>query len=81
MPHTPHELSDEFPEHADVIHTLKTNDSHFARLADAYHAVNREIHRAETRVDAISEEHEEELRKKRLRLKDEIAGMLAKAAV
>ena len=61
------------------IHELKSNDTHFARLADEYHEVNREIHRLETRVEAGSEEREEELRKERLRLKDEIAAILAKA--
>ncbi len=79
MTHTPHELADEFPEHTDLIHKLKTADAHFAKLADAYHEVNRDIHRAETRVEATSDEHEEELRKRRLRLKDEIAALLAKA--
>ncbi len=78
MPHTPHELADDFPDQTDLIHRLKTTDAHFAKLADAYHAVNRDIHRAETRVEATSDEHEEALRKKRLHLKDEIAAMLAK---
>ncbi len=80
MTHTPHELAEEFPEHADLIHKLKTDDAHFAKLADAYHEVNRDIHRVETRVEAASDEREEELRKQRMRLKDEIAALLAKAA-
>ena len=80
MTHTPHELAEEFPEHADLIHKLKTSDTHFAKLADAYHEINRDVHRLETRVEAASDEREEELRKKRMALKDEIAAMLAKAA-
>lgn len=79
MTHTPHELAEEFPEQAELIHELKTKDAHFAKLADAYHEVNREIHRLETRVEAASEDREEELRKQRMRLKDEIAAMLSKA--
>ena len=79
MTHTPHELTEEFPAEADLIHKLKQDDAHFAKLADAYHDVNREIHRLETRVEAASEEHEETLRKQRARLKDEIAAALAKA--
>ena len=79
MTHTPHELAEEFPEYADRIHALKTGNAHFARLAGEYHDVNREIHRLETRVETASEEHETELRRKRMRLKDEIALMLAKA--
>ncbi|MEM8771475.1 MAG: DUF465 domain-containing protein [Pseudomonadota bacterium] len=79
MAHTPHELSEEFPEESEKIHTLKMNDAHFAKLADAYHEVNREIHRIESEVDAAGDVRFEDLRKKRLQLKDEIAGMIAKA--
>ena len=79
MAHTPHELAEDFPEHASKIHDLKMNDAHFARLADEYHTVNREVHRVESGVEAASQEREEELRRTRMRLKDEIAGILAKA--
>lgn len=76
MSHTPHELADDFPEFAARIHALKTNDAHFARLADEYHDVNRAIHRAETDVEPISPTHEEDLRKRRMLLKDELYGLL-----
>jgi len=45
MSHTPHELVEEFPEHAETIHRLKEANGHFARLFDEYHQVNRAIHR------------------------------------
>ena len=77
MVHTPHELAEEFPEFADKIHDLKMNDAHFARLADEYHTTNREIHRVETGIEPGSEVREENLRKQRLRLKDEIAKILS----
>ena len=76
MSHTPHELTEEFPEAADKIHELKESNAHFARLADEYHALNREIHRIETDLDPASDEHQTELRKKRMALKDEIYAML-----
>lgn len=79
MTHTPHELAEEFPEHAAKLHDLKVSNPHFAKLADQYHEVNRAIHRFETRVEVTDDIHEEEMRKKRLALKDEIAGLLAKA--
>ncbi|MFN3689167.1 YdcH family protein [Salinarimonas sp.] len=79
MSHVPHELAEEFPEAAEKIHALKTTNAHFARLAETYHEVNREIHRIETRVEPTSEEVEQELRRKRMHLKDEIAAMLAAA--
>ena len=77
MSHTPHELAEEFPDKLDRIHTLKATDAHFRRLSDDYHTVNRAIHRAETNVEPIDRFHEEDLRKHRMRLKDEIARMLA----
>jgi uncharacterized protein YdcH (DUF465 family) len=79
MSNTPHEIAEEFPNDAEKIHALKQSDAHFARLCEEYHAVNRAIHRAETRVDAVTEEHEAELRRQRMKLKDGIAGMLAAA--
>ena len=79
MSHTPHELSEEFPEAIETIHELKTADAHFAKLADEYHEVNREIHRIETRTAPASEVYEEELRKRRLLLKDEIASRIKAA--
>ncbi|SDG17101.1 hypothetical protein SAMN05216241_10694 [Limimonas halophila] len=76
MTHTPHELADEFPEHTQRIHDLKVSDDHFAKLADDYHEVNRQVHRMETDMEPVSDEVLEEARKKRLALKDEIAAYL-----
>ncbi|MCT4559603.1 MAG: YdcH family protein [Pelagimonas sp.] len=76
MSHTPHELAEEFPEFAEKMHSLKTSDAHFAKLADEYHEVNRQIHRAETNVEPMEQLAEEQLRKQRGALKDEIYGML-----
>ncbi|MGB8622579.1 MAG: YdcH family protein [Paracoccaceae bacterium] len=80
MTNTPHELADEFPGKAEAIHALKTTNRHFERLVEEYHEVNGAIHRAETNVEPTDELHENELRKKRLALKDEIAQMLASPA-
>ncbi len=77
MSHTHHELTEEFPHAADKIHALKLGNPHFARLADEYHDLNRQIHRAETNVEPISQAAETVLRKKRAALKDGIAQMLA----
>lgn len=76
MSHVPHELAEEFPHHADRIHALREQDPHFRRLADEYHEVNRAVHRAETNAEPTDQFHEEDLRKKRLHLKDEIAAFL-----
>lgn len=79
MSHTPHELAEEFPHAADLMHKLKLENAHFARLSDEYHDINRAIHRAESLVEPVSDIHETEMRRKRLALKDEIAGILATA--
>ena len=76
MSHTPHELAEEFPDQVDAMHALKDSDAHFARLFDEYHEINRAVHRAETDVEPTDDLHMGEMRKQRMRLKDEIAAML-----
>jgi uncharacterized protein len=76
MANIPHELAEEFPEMSDRIRELKMADNHFARLVDEYHEVNRQIHRMETRVEPTSDDVEEEFKRRRVRLKDEIAQIL-----
>ena len=79
MSHVPHELAEEFPDHVEMLHKLKMNNGHFAKIADEYHQVNREIHRIESGVEAATDERTVDLRKRRLELKDEVNGMLATA--
>ena len=80
MTHTPHELAADFPEYAERIHELKAADPHFARLMEEYHQINRQVHRAETLVEPMSEEAENALRKKRAALKDELYRTIRTAA-
>lgn len=77
--HTPHELHDEFPQDAEVLHRLKRENAHFARLAERHHAVNREIHRIAAEIEAASDERVEALKRERLQLLDEIAAMIEQA--
>lgn len=79
MSHTPHELGEDFPDKVDLIHELKSKDAHFAKLADQYHEINRAVHRAETDVEPTSDDHLTDMRKERMRLKDEIASLLSAA--
>lgn len=76
MSHTPHELADEFPEHVERISALKQSNAHFAKLAEAYHEVNRTIHRAESLIEPVDGMVEETMRKQRLHLKDQIHAMI-----
>jgi uncharacterized protein len=79
MSNTPHTLSDEFPDQLVAIHALKVADSRFAKLLRDYDDINDKVHRAETRIDAVTEDVERALRKQRLTIKDAIALALAKA--
>jgi len=78
LSNTPHTLGDEFPEQTDTIHALKAKNPEFAQVLTEYDEVNDRIHRAEARLDAISEEAEAALRRQRLALKDKIAAALEK---
>jgi uncharacterized protein YdcH (DUF465 family) len=80
MSNTPHELAEEFPQHVERMHQLKTEDAHFAKLFDEYHEVNRAVHRAESRVEVIDQSAEETLRRRRMAIKDQIFGYLATPA-
>jgi uncharacterized protein YdcH (DUF465 family) len=79
MSHVAHELHSEFPQHANLLHHLKMTDAHFQRLAERYHEVNREIHRVEAEIEPSSAARLEDLKKQRLAMLDEVAGMLSKA--
>lgn len=72
----PHELEEEFPEHASLIERLKQTDYAFGRLAAAYDEVNRNIHRIESE-EPTTDEMLKNLKKRRLLLKDDIATTLA----
>ncbi|QLQ18841.1 MAG: DUF465 domain-containing protein [Exiguobacterium profundum] len=79
MSNTPHTLQEEFPAESEKISALKTANAHFAKLLEDYDSVNDQVHRAESRVDTVTEDVEHDLRKKRSHLKDEIARMLRAA--
>jgi hypothetical protein len=71
-----HDLRHDLPEHADAIHELKMADNHFAKLFDEYHLVDREIRRVEQEIEARSDDGLEDLKKKRVHLKDEMVAMI-----
>ena len=77
MSHTPHELTEEFPDMVEKMHALKTSDAHFSKMYEEYHQLNRAIHRAETNVEPMDSLAENDLRKKRAALKDQIYAILS----
>jgi hypothetical protein len=74
-----HDLVHELPEFREKIHELKVNNNHFAKLFDEYHEVDHEVRRIEQEVETPSDEYTEELKKKRLHLKDELYSILNQA--
>ena len=74
----PHELQDEFSAEASLIARLRKRNYEFGRLASHYEEVNRHIHRIESGEEPTSDTVAEELKKQRLKLKDEIASFLTK---
>jgi uncharacterized protein YdcH (DUF465 family) len=71
-----HDLIHEFPEYKDAIHTLKLKDAHFAKLFDEYHGVTNEVEKLERADLPVNDALVEELKKRRVALKDELYHML-----
>ncbi len=69
-------LAEEFPEFKETIHTLKTSDNHFGKKFDEYDDVNKELHRIAEEIETPSDDYIEQLKKKRLALKDELYAAL-----
>lgn len=67
-----HDLAHEFPEHLQKMRELKATDAHFARLFADYDEGNHAVAKFELGAAVISDEALEELKKKRLKAKDEI---------
>ena len=73
-----HDLHHEFPEFEAEIRHLKMNNGHFARFFTEYDEVDDELMRIQQGIETPSDDYIEELKKKRLFLKDEMYFMLLK---
>ena len=71
-----HDLVHEFPQHKDLIHSLKVGDGHYQHLSTRYHDVAKELHRIEAGEETPGDVYVEDLKKKRLSLLDEIHDYL-----
>lgn len=71
-----HDLVHEFPEHRDRIHELKVSNNHFRKLFDEYHELTSDIESMERETMPVATQTEEEAKKRRLHLKDELYQML-----
>ncbi len=72
-----HDLLTEFAADRAILHALKMDDEHFRKLSDEHHHLTQEIYRIEAGLAVASDNRIETLKKKRLVLLDEIAGLIA----
>jgi uncharacterized protein YdcH (DUF465 family)/mannose-6-phosphate isomerase-like protein (cupin superfamily) len=70
------DLTQEFPGLRTRVHELKLESPTFRRLYDEYQAVDNEIYRIEQEIETPSDDYTEELKRRRVRLKDRLYGML-----
>lgn len=71
-----HDLAHEFPQYSEKMHTLKTTDAHFAKLFNEYDEDDHAIKKYELGGAVISDEALEEMKKRRLKTKDELYQIL-----
>ena len=74
----PHGLYHDFPELSDRIHTLKIQDADFSKLFDEYDRLDHEIRRLEEGGLLIADSEMEELKLKRVHLKDKLYAYMNK---
>lgn len=67
-----------FPEYRDLISKLKTSDLHFRHLFDQHNELDQKIKNLEGHVDHAHARQEdiEDLKKQKLRLKDQLYAIL-----
>ncbi|WP_204828580.1 YdcH family protein [Neisseria sicca] len=69
-----------FPEYRDLISKLKQEDAHFARLFDEHNELDDKITSLVNNPVTSGSEEIEELKKAKLKLKDELYALLQKAS-
>lgn len=71
-----HNLIHEFPEFRSAIQHLKVNDRGFARLLAEYDVTDKRIYGIEQQMQPVADTYLEELKKRRLKLKDQLYTIL-----
>ena len=75
-----HPFVAEFPGHSDAIRSLKSADGRFCAQFAEYHKLDDEICRIEEDVEYATDQHLEELKFKRAKLKDSLYAAVRKYA-
>ena len=75
-----HPLIQDFPELRAELQRLRQEDSHFARQAEAYEALDKRICRIEDGIETLDGDALSLLKQERVTLKDDLARQLKRAA-
>jgi uncharacterized protein YdcH (DUF465 family) len=67
-----HSIHHEFPEHHALIDKLMNEDIHFKKLADEYNQLDNDIRSIEINNAPIEDLTFEQMKKRRIQLKDEV---------
>ena len=70
------DLAREFPELTARIRALKHDSPEFRHLYAVYRALDNEVYRIELDIETPSDDYTEDLKRRRVRLKDRLYGML-----
>jgi uncharacterized protein len=71
-----HDLHSDFPEFNDAIHALKSGNPHFASLCASYHRLTGKVEDLEEHDMPVADFTIEDMKKQRVKLKDELYHML-----
>ena len=71
-----HDLVQEFPEYEQRIDELRQGNDYFADLLNRYDTLDAEIREFEEKGGPTTDEHLEEMKLKRVHLKDQLYAML-----
>lgn len=71
-----HDLLSEFPEFADAINVLKAGNAHFGRLYATYHRLTGKVENLEEHDMPVADFTLEDMKKQRVKLKDELYHIL-----
>ena len=71
-----HDLHQDFPEFNDAIHVLNAGNAHFARLFASYSRLTGRVEDLEAHDMPVADFTIEDMKKQRVKLKDELYHML-----
>jgi uncharacterized protein YdcH (DUF465 family) len=80
MASLPHQLREEFPSEASLIERLVRSNYRFRRLVERYDDINREIDQVGSEENSPTEQINIRLKKRRSKIKNDIAVILAQVA-